>query len=91
MRSSVLVAVLAGLAGSGCAQSDGDAITLTVSSREGNRSSPLLYGAMFEVRGYVIYVHVSWLTGADMIDWCCRKWITPVHNMPNQRTSLVHG
>lgn len=63
MRSSVLVAVLAGLAGSGCAQSDGDAITLTVSSREGNRSSPLLYGAMFEVRG------ICYLCACVLVDW----------------------
>lgn len=63
MRSSVLVAVLAGLAGSGCAQGDGDAITLTVSSKEGNRSSPLLYGAMFEVRG------ICYLCACVLVDW----------------------
>lgn len=60
VRSSVLMAVLAGLAGRGCAQSDGDATTLTVTSREGNRSSPLLYGAMFEVRD-MIYIPMEFV------------------------------
>lgn len=87
MRSSVLVAVLAGLAGRGCAQSDGDAVTLTVTSREGNRSSPLLYGAMFEVRGYNLYSVYS-VCMCALTDWCCRKWITPVR-IPNQRTSFI--
>lgn len=50
--AAICIALVTSLAVTFAGGSDVGPVTLTVQSEGGNKSSPFLYGIMFEVRGY---------------------------------------